>query len=108
MGDDELHIPPRPFLVPGVQSVQDKIVGELTAAGIVAMNGGTGQQVQTSFERIGIIAQNAVQAKITDGPFTPLAPRTLAARRAKGRTGEKPLLDSGQLRRAVTYTVKSK
>jgi hypothetical protein len=37
-----------------------------------------------------------------------LAERTLAARKARGRTGEKPLIDTGQLRNAVTFVVQAR
>lgn len=116
-GAPEYNIPCRPFLRPGVESVEDKIVDELVrgAQRITAMvlhpSGGFERacaDAEKSLQRIGIVAQNAVRARITDGPFTPLSPATLARRRAKGRSGEKPLIDSGQLRRSVTYIVKVK
>ena len=56
----------------------------------------------------GLIAQNAVRNKITEGPFVPLAPMTLAKRKARGRTGEKPLIDSGAYRNAQTYVIRPK
>jgi hypothetical protein len=50
-----------------------------------------------------------VRAFITAGQgFAPLAAATLAARRRKGRTGTKPLIDTGQLRRAITYVLRRK
>jgi hypothetical protein len=33
---------------------------------------------------------------------------TLERRRAKGRTGTKPLIDTGQLRNAITYVLRKK
>lgn len=101
------NIPARPFLVPGVESARDQIVAQMKKGGIAALAGDL-KQVEKTQIASGLIAVNAVQAKITDGPFQPLAPATLAARRAKGRTGESPLLDSGQLRRAVTYVIREK
>ncbi len=56
----------------------------------------------------GLMGQDAVRGKITSGPFVPLAPATLRARKAKGRTGEKPLIDTGQLRAAYTYVIRAK
>ena len=48
---------------------------------------------------------SAVQAEITDGAFAPLAERTIKGRLRRGRTGTKPLIDTGQYRRAFQYTI---
>ena len=37
-----------------------------------------------------------------------LAPVTLAQRRRRGRTGEKPLIDTAQMQRSVTHVVRPK
>lgn len=106
-GDPETNLPARPFLVPGVESITGKAVELLKKAGKAAILGDSAA-VETALNKIGLIGQAAVQQRMTDGPFAPLAPRTLAARKARGRTGEKPLIDSGQLRRSVTYIVRKK
>lgn len=106
-GSPAQNIPERPFLVPGVESAQDKFIPHLKAAGLSALEGKTAM-IERDFDRAGIVAANAVKAKITDGPFTPLSPKTLQKRRAKGRTGERPLIDTGQLRRAVSHVVRKK
>lgn len=129
-GDDERNIPPRPFLVPGVRSVQGEVVKHLRKAGENAFDRDFGS-VTAQFARAGTVAASAVQQRITDGPFAPLSQRTIEARAARGRKGAKqylkllgegtpkqvldtlgdqalvrPLIDTGQLRRAVTYIVK--
>lgn len=106
-GSPAANIPPRPFLVPGVESAQDQFVPHLRAAGWAALGGNTAT-VERDFERAGTVAASAVKRKITEGPHALLAPKTLAKRRAKGRTGEMPLIDTGQLRRAVTHVVRKK
>lgn len=102
-GAPEVNIPARPFLHPGIASIQSRIVKRLQRSGELAF---AGQSFIGEFNRLGLEAVNAVRKKITDGPFIPLAPATLAARRRKGRTGEKPLLDTGQLRNAITYVIR--
>jgi hypothetical protein len=106
-GSPAANIPARPFLIPGVENVQPEVLEEFRAGAKGALNGDTGQ-VERSMARAGLKAQNAVRAKIQDGPFAPLAPKTLAARRKRGRSGEKPLLDTGQLRNSVTYVIRKK
>lgn len=106
-GAPAANIPERPFLVPGIQSATDRIGKRLQRAAEAALDGKK-DEVDAQYEAAGLIGQSAVRAKITDGPFVPLAPATLARRRARGRTGEKPLLDTGQLRRSVTFVVRSR
>ena len=105
------NIPARPFLVPGVTSVFDEISARMSRVAAAILEAAPGQAstlAETQLTAAGLTAQAAVQIKITEGPFQPLAPRTLAARRAKGRTGDKPLIDTGQLRQAITFVVRDK
>lgn len=106
-GSPAQNIPARPFLVPGVESVEPEIARRYQA-GALAVLDGRATDLDPTHSAVGLIAVAAVQAKIADGPFVPLAPRTLAARQAKGRTGEKPLIDTGQLRRAQNFVIRRK
>ena len=106
-GSPEQNIPARPFLVPGVESITPKAAELLRKAGKAALFGDAAA-VEAALNQIGLIGQAAAQQKITDGPFVPLSERTLKARKARGRKGDKPLLDTGQLRRSVTYIVRKK
>lgn len=105
-GSPSQNIPARPFMETGIRSREDKIVRHLRKAGEEALRGNT-DGMMAQFESAGLTAQAGIQQKITEGPFVPLAPRTLAGRRKRGRTGEKPLMDTGQLRRSITFIVKS-
>lgn len=106
-GAPEAGIPPRPFLKPGVASVQTEIAAGLEKAGKFALEG-RADAVDRQFHRVGALARDAVKMKIQTGPFLPLKPATLAARRRKGRMGTKPLLDSTQMRSAVNYVLRKK
>lgn len=106
-GSPAANIPARPFLVPGVEDAKGPVTGRLKDAAADALEGNrTG--VDENLNAAGLAAQNAVRAKINTGPFAPLKPQTLAARRRRGRTGDKPLIDTGQLRNAVTYVIRNK
>ncbi|MDB5448418.1 MAG: hypothetical protein JWQ97_3735 [Phenylobacterium sp.] len=104
-GSPAQNIPARPFLVPGVQNASETVTARYKAAAKLSLDGST-DAMQQAHMAVGLIAQSAVQAKITAGPFIPLSPRTLQARKARGRTGESPLIDTGQLRRAVTFVIR--
>jgi len=106
-GSPAQNIPARPFLVPGVKGIEEEIARRY-AAGAKAVLDGKATSLDDTHNAVGLIAAASVQRKITDGPFAPLAPRTLAARKARGRTGERPLVDTGQLRRSVSYVVRPK
>lgn len=104
-GEPALNIPARPHLVPGVEKIT-KRVEELYRAGAKAALDGNASAIDKAHMKVGMVAASSVQETITDGGFAPLAKATLAKRKAAGRTGEKPLLDTGQYRRAITYVVR--
>lgn len=106
-GLPERNIPARPFLTPGIADAQERLVGQLRKGAVAALAGDEGG-ADRALHATGLIGQSAVQKRITDGPFIPLSKRTLQRRKARGRTGEKPLLDTGQLRRAVNYVIREK
>jgi hypothetical protein len=104
-GSPAKNIPPRPFLHPGIMNARMDIEKHMKKAGQLALHGKK-DEIDQELEKIGLIAQVSVQKKIVEGPFEPLKAATLAARRRRGRTGISPLLDTGQLRRAISYVIK--
>jgi hypothetical protein len=106
-GSPTQNIPPRPFLEPGIKNAQADIVAQFRKAGEAALDARP-DGVTKGFIAAGIVAVSGVKSKITMGPFEPLAPSTLAARRRKGRTGTSPLIDTGALRNSINYVVRDK
>jgi len=108
-GAPEVNIPPRPFMKPGVASVQPQIAAGLKKAGEFALQG-RADAVNRQFHRVGAIGRDAIKAKITDGPFAPLKPSTIAARKSKRKsrnnTDVKPLIDTGALRASISYVIR--
>lgn len=104
-GDAAGRIPPRPFLKPGVDRAKDVIVSGLEKAGNAALDGKV-DAVLRHLHGVGLRAQAAVRRAITVGPHKPLAPATIARRRARGRKGTKPLIDTAQLRNAINYVLR--
>ena len=99
------NIPPRPFLKPTIEFMRANIAAQLRQ---IAVNGLKGRldAVERGFHILGLKVSTAVKMKINTGPFQKLADATIARRRARGRMGTKPLLDTGQLRNAITYVIK--
>lgn len=124
-GSPANNIPARPFLVPGVEAAADSTAEKLGKAAGLAL-GGLRDQARTAMSAAGLIAQNSVRATINAGIEPALADSTLEARARRGRkgaaaelarrddgadpsmTGAKPLIDSGQLRNAITYVLRKK
>jgi phage gpG-like protein len=106
-GAPESNIEARPFLMPGVEAVKSNIVDQFRRIAKVQMKGDK-EAAERGFNRAGLIAQNSVRRMINSGIPPALAPSTLAARRRRGRTGTKPLIDTGQLRNSITYVIRSK
>jgi phage gpG-like protein len=104
-GAPEVGIPARPFMYPGVEKAQDEITTKFEQVGHAALDGKP-DAVDRGFNAAGLIAQRSIRAKITEGPFVPLKPSTIAARKRRGRTGTKPLIDTGQLRSAINYVIR--
>jgi hypothetical protein len=106
-GAPEMNIPARPHLIPGVEAVTEKMAKALGAAAKASLLGDP-TAVGKALNRVGLIGQNSVKAMINAGPPPMLAAGTLAARHRRGRTGTKPLIDTGQYRNSITYVLRSK
>ncbi len=122
-GSPANNIPARPFLMPGVRDGQEKFEPRLKKAAAAALNGNA-EKMDAEMTAAGMIASTGVQRKINSGDFIPLADATLEARAARGRKGAKlelesrregnapgtafakPLIDTGQLRNAITFVVR--
>lgn len=106
-GSPAQNIPPRPHLKPGVKSVEPDFLPHLKAAAQKALEGNAEGAV-ASLDRAGTVAANGVKRYITITGFTPLADATIANRLRRGRTGNKPLIDTGEYRRSITHVVRDK
>ena len=104
-GSPANNIPARPHLLPGVAAVQDKAAARLAQAASAAATGRM-SDAERHLHAAGLIAQNSVRRTLTASAYRPLSERTLAERRARGRTGTRPLVDTGQYRNSITYVVR--
>lgn len=105
-GSPEQNIPQREFMSPGIRAAKDRIASYLRQAGEYSLRNDQAG-VDRAFHAAGLTAQLSIRDKIQDGPFQALSERTLAARRRKGRTGEKPLLDTSQMRSSINYVIRA-
>jgi len=102
-----IDVPPRPFLVEGIQDNQEEITKYLGRAAKAALSGDM-EGVNENLHEAGLAGQNGAMNRILTGPFIPLSPSTIKNRLSRGRTGTKPLNDSGGLRKSITYALRDK
>jgi hypothetical protein len=81
-------------------------MNELLTAAAFAMVEGKRSMALRLLEEAGEVGRDAIRSEIMTGDYAPLAPATVADRRARGNASEKPLFDTGQMYDAVTYQIK--
>lgn len=134
-GSPAQNIPARPFIRPGIRAVKGEVAELLRGAGEAALTG-KDFNLEATLTKVGIIARNSVVRAITDPepPFAPLRPATIRARLRRTAAGRRkikqlkgqgksltawasevsgdgtmnirPLLDTTQMRAAITYVVR--
>lgn len=105
-GSPANNIPARPFMKPGIQAVRGKLNDKLKLAAKNAMT--SAESADRQLHVAGLIAQSSIRNTINEGIAPALQDSTIAARKRRGRTGTKPLIDTGQLRNSITYVVRRK
>jgi hypothetical protein len=98
------HSPPRPIIEPAIEKHKDAIADKLKPA-LRATLSGDAQGARDGLERVGMFAANKVKAFFTD-PENGWPENSPSTVKAKG--SDRPLVDTGALRQAVTYVVKEK
>ena len=120
-GSPKRNIPARPFLEPGIVKAHDAVVRQLRDAALAAIKGNAAG-VNQGLERAGQVAENAVRAMFVDNDWEPLSESTLNRRPVLARDDEgkpvkygksraqrgatNPLIDSAQMRKAVTHLMR--
>lgn len=91
-GSPAKHIPPRPFLYPGVRNARDAIAARMRLGAQQALKGDM-NVVSRTLNAVGMLGRNSVVRAITDPmpPFTPLRPATIRARLMKTAAGRRRL-----------------
>lgn len=109
-GSPAANIPARPFLRPGVQKAERNLRKTMKrAASAVLAEDEAG--FQREMETVALKAETAVKDYMTSGEFAPLAPSTIKRRESKiKKIGSedmtiKPLIDTGNLRNAISGLV---
>lgn len=91
-------VPERPFMRNSMRDNRSKYKSGMTTAAKGILRGDTA--LRTVLSKLGIMAQGDIQSEITSLSSPPNSPVTIEL---KGSS--KPLIDSGEMRQAVTYKV---
>ena len=105
------NIPARPVIEPAIKNDQERISKMMKRAANLAFNGQYGEAIR-QLKLVGMRGQNVSKAWFTnpDNGWPENSPLT-KARKMKGKPEgyePRPLIDTGQLRNAITYFVKTK
>lgn len=102
-GSPAYNVPPRPIIEPAIEAEDNKemIAKQLARAASEAIDGKPGE-TRASLHRAGLTAQNAVRDWFED-PRNNWPANTPATIKKKG--SDRPLVDTGELRKAITYVV---
>lgn len=103
------NIPPRPFLQPAIENSVDQINKHMKSALVNAIEGNKAESV-VELEKAGMTGQNKTRAWFVndDNGWAPNTPAVRARKMKKGSTKPRPLIDTGELRKSITYFVKRK
>ncbi len=103
-GSPVRNIPPRPVLQPAIEANRQAIGKQLAAAAQGALRGNA-TEAERGLESAGMVAQNFARGwfENPENGWAPNSPRTISR---KG--SDRPLIDTGEMRKAITYVVRDK
>lgn len=103
------NVPARPVIEPAIKDDKDRLSDMMKKAADFAFKKNVVEAVN-QLKRVGMRGQNISRAWFTN-PKNNWPPNSLSVQRAKMAKGAefpKPLIDTGELRKSITYFVKTK
>lgn len=103
-GSPMYHVPPRPVLEPAIAS-QKEAIGKLISAASKSALEGKPAQCEANLNKAGMVAVSAARGWFENpaNGWPPNAPYTI-----KKKGSSQPLIDTGEMRKAITYVVRDK
>lgn len=100
------HIPARPVIEPAIEDSREALDKMLVKSLNLAIEGKRSQAI-VQLKRTGMKAQNICRAWFTNpkNGWPENSPLVKLAKMRKGSTDPKPLIDTGELRKSITYVV---
>lgn len=106
MGSPAGNLPPRPIIEPALEANMSEIEKRLKGA-IDAFLQGNEEAGATKLKNIGMYCQNVVRKWFTDdrNNWVPLSPYTKRMKAKRGKSKDNPLIDTGEMRKSITYVL---
>ena len=103
------HIPARPVIEPAIKKDRERLLSMMKKAASLAIDGNKSEALN-QLRKVGMRGQNISRAWFVnpENGWPPNSPAVQAEKRRKGSTDPKPLIDTGELRKSITYFVKTK
>lgn len=100
------HVPARPVIEPALEDDRIKLSNMLKKSAQLAMDGDK-EGAYKQLELAGMKAQNDARGWFVNpkNGWPPNSPSVEAEKRRKGSTDPKPLIDTGELRKSITYVM---
>ena len=105
-GSPKNHIPKRPVIEPALRDDRKRISSMLKSSMDTFLDVGE-EAALRELEKVGIRAQKVSRAWFVNpnNHWPPNSPAVEAAKRRKKATDPKPLIDTGELRKSITYVL---
>lgn len=101
-------IPPRPFIMNGIEDKKNDAIKVLAKGIKVALNSNNSKGINDGFENFGKEMVQGIKDSIDKVQSPPLRPYTIGKRKMRGNDSIKPLIDTGEMKEATTYKVLKK
>lgn len=101
------NIPARPVIEPAIKDDKERLSKMMESAFLTAEKGDI-EGALRKLKLAGMRAQNVCRAWFVNpkNGWPPNSPGVAARKRAKGSTDPKPLIDTGELRKSITYFIR--
>ena len=100
------RVPARPVIEPALEDDQERLTSMMQRMILLALSGDL-EGATDQLKRIGMRGQNVSRAWFTNqkNGWPPNSPAVQRAKRKKGSTNPRPLIDTGELRKSITYVI---
>lgn len=103
------NIPPRPVIEPAIKEDRERLSSMMKKAAQLVFDGNK-EEALSQLKRVGMRGQNVSRAWFVNpkNGWPPNSEMVAARKRAKGADNPRPLIDTGELRKSITYFIKTK
>lgn len=103
------NVPARPVIEPAIKDDRERLSKMLKASALLYMQGKE-TEAMDQLKLTGMRCQNVCRAWFTNtkNNWPPNSPAVASEKRRKGSTDPRPLIDTGELRKSITYVIVKK